>query len=248
MLTPTVIANWKMNGSAELCHLFARELQVPEVVNVWIAPPSFHLALVSDTLSDAHENVKVGVQNVFYEMEGAFTGEISAVMANNEGAEFSLVGHSERRSLFGDDDEIVARKVVACAKVGLLPVICVGESLAEREAGSTESVVARQLDAVAKVDGFRNHVIVAYEPVWAIGTGVSALPEQAQEVHEFIRSWLVERKAEAAKEIPLLYGGSVKAANAASLIEQSDVDGFLVGGASLDVNEFGRICAIAENF
>ena len=242
-----VIANWKMNGSATLCERFAEDFVVPEHVEVWFAPPAIHFHHLASTLAGANANVKVGVQNVFYAEHGAFTGEISAAMVKSEGGFFALVGHSERRTMFGDEDEVVADKANACLVAQLMPVICVGETLEEREQGMTEAVVSRQLLAVSNVHGFRQKVVIAYEPVWAIGTGVSASPEQAQAVHAYIRNWLVEEKASEQGEFPVLYGGSVKPSNAKSLIQQPDIDGFLVGGASLDVDDFGRICMITEN-
>ena len=240
-----VIANWKMNGSAALCNRFANEFVVPRNVQVWIAPPVVYLHHLVTAFAD--DNVKIGVQNVFHEAHGAYTGEIATRMAKSENAHFALVGHSERRTMFGDENSVVGRKADACAAAELIPVICVGETLQERENEQTESVVDRQLRAVADVDGFRDEVVVAYEPVWAIGTGVSASPEQAQAVHEFIRSWLVKENASDEASFSVLYGGSVKPSNAASLIEQPDIDGFLVGGASLDVGDFNRICKITES-
>lgn len=188
-----------------------------------------------------------GAQDVSEHAQGAWTGEVSAAMLVDFGCRYALVGHSERRSFFGDTDAVVAAKFAAALKVGLTPVLCVGESLAEREAGITDQVVLRQIDAVlglVGVDAFAS-AVVAYEPVWAIGTGRTASPEQAQKVHATIRGRFARDNAEIANGLRILYGGSVKANNAAELFGQADIDGGLIGGASLVAADFLAICAAA---
>lgn len=185
-----------------------------------------------------------GAQNVSEFAQGAYTGEVSAAMLGDFGCRYVLIGHSERRSLFGEGDDCVARKVASALGANLLPVVCVGETLAEREAGDTSAVVLRQLQAVVDVVGAKAlaEAVLAYEPVWAIGTGKTATPAQAQEVHALLRKHLAVQDADLAARMPILYGGSVKAANAAELFALPDVDGGLVGGASLSAEEFVAIC------
>ncbi|HEY9145295.1 MAG TPA: triose-phosphate isomerase, partial [Thiobacillus sp.] len=179
--------------------------------------------------------------------KGAFTGEVSTAMLLDFGCRYVIVGHSERRSLYGESDELVAKKYLAAQSAGLTPILCVGESLDERESGVTEAVVARQLDAVIKAAGVASLVkaVLAYEPVWAIGTGKTATPEQAQAVHAFIRGKIAALDAGVADQLIIQYGGSVKAANAAELMAQPDIDGGLIGGASLVADEFIAICRAA---
>ncbi|MGH8402705.1 MAG: triose-phosphate isomerase, partial [Gammaproteobacteria bacterium] len=189
----------------------------------------------------------LGAQDVCAEDDGAHTGEVSGAMLRDLDCRYVIVGHSERRALYGETDLLVARKFMAAQKAGLTPILCVGETLAERQRGETRMVVARQLDAVldaAGVSAFAK-AVVAYEPVWAIGTGKTASPEQAQEVHAFIRDSVRARDARIAAGIRLLYGGSVKASNAAELFRMPDIDGGLVGGASLEAREFLAICKAA---
>jgi triosephosphate isomerase len=192
-------------------------------------------------------SIAVGAQDVSAETAGAFTGEVSAAMLKDVGCRYVIVGHSERRALYHEDDQLVARKFMAAQSQKLVPILCVGESLDERERNLTETVVARQLDAVLTVAGIGAfaEAVVAYEPVWAIGTGKNATPEQAQAVHAFIRGRIAGRDDKIAARLRILYGGSVKASNAAELCGMPDVDGGLVGGASLKSDEFGRICAAA---
>jgi triosephosphate isomerase len=189
--------------------------------------------------------VALGAQSVCAEAQGAFTGEVSAAMLKDVGCRYVLVGHSERRQLYGESDELVARKFVAAQSQGLVPVLCVGETLEEREAGQTLAVISRQMDAVLTVSGVAalGQAVVAYEPVWAIGTGRTATPEQAQEVHATIRSKIAGVDATIGGLVRILYGGSVKASNARELFAMPDIDGGLVGGASLKADEFARICA-----
>jgi triosephosphate isomerase len=192
--------------------------------------------------------IEWGAQDVCQFDEGAYTGAVSAAMVADFGCRYAIVGHSERRALFGDTDEIVARKFAAAIRVGLMPILCVGESLSERESGTTETVVARQLDAVVTHVGVAPlaRAVIAYEPVWAIGTGRTATPEQAQAVHAFIRRTLAHADDRIAAALPILDGGSVKAANAAQLFSGPDIDGGLIGGASLNAAEFIAICRCAE--
>lgn len=212
---------------------------------VIIFAPFVYLCELGREIRDS--GLQLGGQSVCAEAEGAFTGEISASMLADVQCSHVLVGHSERRALYNEDDALVARKFVAAQQSGLVPVLCVGESLQEREADKTSEVIARQLDAVVNVAGIGalSEAIVAYEPVWAIGTGRTATPEQAQEVHAFIRGRLRAQDDTIGSSIRLLYGGSVKAANSEDLFAQPDVDGGLVGGASLKADEFVGICAAA---
>ena len=244
-----VAGNWKMHGrSSGAARLAARVRDglPPECgAEVVLCPPFVHLPIVADRLEGAR--VRLGAQDVCEREDGAHTGEVSAEMLVDAGCAFVIVGHSERRSLYGETDDVVARKYLRAGQAGLIPILCLGESLEEREAGSTRRVVERQLTALIEHCGeeaFRSGV-VAYEPVWAIGSGRTATPEQAQEVHAFIRSLLASRWGELASGVRILYGGSVKAGNAEQLFSMPDVDGGLIGGASLDADEFIRICALA---
>jgi triosephosphate isomerase (TIM) len=248
MRRPVVAGNWKMHGTrAENARLVDALIEASDEApcDVVICPPYVYLWEIGRQVKDSP--VALGAQNVCAEAQGAFTGEVSAAMLKDVGCAYAIVGHSERRLLYREDDALVARKFVAAQGAGLLPILCIGETLDERERGVTETVVARQLDAVlavAGVDAFAR-AVVAYEPVWAIGTGKNATPEQAQAVHAFIRTRITARNATIGDGMRLLCGGSVKAANAAELFDQPDVDGGLVGGASLKADEFVRICAAA---
>lgn len=245
---PLVAANWKMHGQTDSSTLLLNTLKqtLADVsCKVLICPPALYIPLAREILEGSE--ISVGAQNVYSEEQGAFTGEISASMAADSGCDHVLVGHSERRQLFGETDDLVARKFAAIQAQGLTPVLCVGETLEQREQGETASVVLGQLEAVVARTGtgaFAN-AVVAYEPVWAIGTGVTATPEQAQEVHAILRQYFSDKDAGIAGQLLLLYGGSVKAANAAELFAQPDIDGGLVGGASLDAEEFTLICRAA---
>ncbi len=243
-----VAGNWKLHGSRQ----FATELvgQVAaglplEGVELVIMPP---LPYLGDLVEDFEEtSLAFGAQDVSCNEKGAYTGEVSATMLVDVGAAYGLVGHSERRQYHHESRELVARKFLAAIHAGLVPVLCVGETLEQREAGQTEQVIASQLAPVlelAGVDAFAR-AVVAYEPVWAIGTGRTASPEQAQAVHAFIRGVVAERDARIADSLPLLYGGSVKPDNAAELFSQPDVDGGLVGGASLVAADFLAIARAA---
>lgn len=246
---PLIAGNWKMHqGGASACELAAEVAKRTERfgrVDVLVAPPFTALAAVAHELSGTR--VAVGAQNVYPKDSGAFTGEVSGPMLLECGATFVIVGHSERRHVFGEADALVADKVGYAIAKGLRPVACVGETLAERERGETLAVVRRQLEAflshLAARPGFG---AVAYEPVWAIGTGKVAGPEQAQEVHAMLRGRLAEASRELAERTLVLYGGSVKGDNAAGLLACADVDGALVGGASLEAAGFAAIAAAAE--
>jgi len=233
-----VVGNWKMNGglasnAALLVGLAAGWKARPDR-QVAVCAPYPYLAQVRDVLAETP--IAWGAQDVSEHASGAYTGEVSAGMLSEFGCRYALVGHSERRQHFGETDAVVAAKAKAALVTGLTPVVCVGETLAERDAGQWQAVVTRQLDAVlARVGADAAMMVLAYEPVWAIGTGRTASPEQAQQVHAALRARLATAGMPG---VPILYGGSVKAANAGALLAQADVDGGLVGGASLDANEF----------
>ncbi len=251
MRRPLVAGNWKMHGSREgsraLVGAILEGLGPGAGAEVAVCPPFVYLADVQEALGGGP--VALGAQDLCpVPGEGAHTGEVSGRMLAEFGCRYVIVGHSERRSLYGEDDATVARKFLAAREAGLRPILCVGERLEEREAGVTEQVVARQLDAVLQcedgLEGLREAVI-AYEPVWAIGTGRTATPGQAQEVHAFIRARVGERDPGLAEGLRILYGGSVKPENAAELFAQPDVDGGLIGGASLRADSFLAICRAA---
>jgi triosephosphate isomerase (TIM) len=244
-----VAGNWKMHGSrADNSTLVEAILSAPklESVDCVLCPPFVYLSDIARMLRGA--SVKLGAQNVSAEAHGAYTGEVAASMLKDVGCEFVIVGHSERRHLYHETDEQVARKFAAAQSRQLLPILCVGEQLAEREGNRTFEVVGRQLEAVVALTGIDSfsHAVVAYEPVWAIGTGRTASPGQAQEVHAFIRQRLSARDAKIARDLRILYGGSVKAGNARELFTEADVDGGLIGGASLKADEFLSIVAAAR--
>ncbi len=243
---PFIAGNWKMNtdaaGAVALAEALSERIGTIESVDLAACPPLVHLAAVGKVLSGSR--IALGAQNVFYEDDGAYTGEVSAAMLRDLGCTCCIAGHSERRHVIGETDEVVNRKVLKLIAEGLGTILCVGELLEERQAGETLEVVKRQvrtgLEGVSGADLAR--VTLAYEPVWAIGTGVTATPEQAQEVHAMIRSLLAEMyDAASAEAIRIQYGGSVKAANAAELLACPDVDGALVGGASLKADDFAAI-------
>lgn len=252
---PLIAGNWKMHeggpGGLDLavaCVALAKEAPGVDIV---IAPPFTLLAAAASVAEDTP--LSLAAQNIHFEPNGAFTGEVSAEMVAEAGCSWVIIGHSERRTLFGETDELVAQKVDAARRAGLRPIVCVGESLDEREAGKTEQVVRRQVAAVSALlatGPLANGMpaAVAYEPVWAIGTGKTATPEQAQEVHAWIRGWLGEVSTELADLTRVLYGGSVKPDNAAELLTQPDIDGALIGGASLKADSFSAIAraAVAE--
>lgn len=249
MRQPLVAGNWKMNGTRESVQpLVAGIISGMAGVTraeVAVCPPFVYLEMVGSALRDTE--IALGAQNVSKEDMGAFTGEIAAPMLTDMGCRYVIVGHSERRTLYGEDDRLVAEKYARARKEGLTPILCVGELLEEREAGETENVVARQLDAVIDLSGVASLAdsVIAYEPVWAIGTGRTATPEQAQQVHAFIRQRIAAQSEEAAEKVRILYGGSVNAKNAAELFGMSDIDGGLIGGASLKAGDFLTICQAA---
>ena len=244
-----VAGNWKMNGSnaanAELVDGIIAGLPSAEAVDVLICPPFPYLGAMAEKVRGSR--LLLGAQNVSQHASGAYTGETAASMLLDAGCEFVLTGHSERRAMMGETSEIVAAKFVAALDAGLKPILCVGETLQQREAGQTEAVIDEQLNAVldvAGVDGF-GKAVVAYEPVWAIGTGKTASPEQAQDVHRHIRGVLSSRSSSAAEQTKILYGGSVKGDNASGLFSKPDIDGGLIGGASLKSTDFLAIADAA---
>ena len=243
----TVIAgNWKMHLGPEATVSFFEGLSlegVPKDREVIVFPPAISLVAAASA-PERDARVHLGVQSIHWEDEGAFTGETSAPMALEAGARFALIGHSERRHVFGETDEQVAKKVAAARRHRLVPVVCVGETLEERRAGRVDEVILRQLDAALETLGKEGRSLIAYEPVWAIGTGETATPEDASEAHATLRRRLTEVwDEESAAGVALLYGGSVKPDNAAELLAAPDVDGVLVGGASLDPRSFSKIAA-----
>ena len=242
---PLVAGNWKMHGTTEALAAFAAAWRpAPATVDVLLCPPFGYLRQAA-SLPD--HGLQLGAQDVAAAPGGAFTGQHSAAMAKDLGAAFAIVGHSERRRLCGESDAVVAEKFAAAANAGLVPILCVGETLAERRGGRARSVVFGQLDAVIRHMGAAAlaTAVVAYEPVWAIGTGETASPEDAQAMHAAIRGHLAEDSEARAEGVRILYGGSVRAGNAAALFAAPDVDGGLVGGASLDAREFAAICCAA---
>jgi triosephosphate isomerase len=243
-----VAGNWKMNGSrAENAALIETIVAAAtdEKVTCLICPPFVYLHDAWRALRGGA--VALGAQDVCAEAAGAYTGEVSAAMLVDVGCQYTLVGHSERRALYGDTNALVARKFAAARSGGLIPILCVGEQLAEREAGRTNEIVGAQLDAVLQLSGVATlaEAVIAYEPVWAIGTGRTATPDQAQEVHAFIRQRVAGQDAKIASGLRILYGGSVKAGNARDIFAMPDVDGGLIGGASLKAEEFLAIVAAA---
>lgn len=247
MRRPVLAANWKMNhgptDARAVIAAFTAQWTPRDDRTVIFFPPALSLTTVADALANRRD-IAVGVQNVWVEEKGAFTGENSAPMAKDAGATYVLVGHSERRHIFAESDAQTARKCAIAVRTGLTPILCVGELLRDREAGLTTECVLRQLaaglaelseDAIATM-------AIAYEPVWAIGTGKNATPEDAAEVHTAIRDALRDKVGDRANDIPILYGGSVSAANAALLLAADNVDGLLVGGASLDPAVWASIC------
>lgn len=242
-LVPLIAGNWKMyHGGAsgvELASSISNAVRDVGGVDIVVAPPFTALAAISSELETRHSKVEVAAQNLYPKAEGAFTGEVSAPMLLESGCKWVIIGHSERRQFFGETDASVAEKVNAAMEAGLRPIVCVGETLQERERQETLEVVYRQIDAFASILAKRiGFGAIAYEPVWAIGTGKVAGPEQAQEVHRAIRERLKAANADLSLQTRILYGGSVKADNAAGLLSCDDIDGALVGGASLKTDSF----------
>jgi triosephosphate isomerase len=252
MRKPFVAGNWKMNTDSQTSVELVERIASGSVeaadqsVTVAVCPPFVYLQAVAKAISSS--NIAVGAQDMYFEPDGAFTGEISASMLKDVGCSYCLCGHSERRHVIGESDELINKKVTAAIGGGLLPILCVGELLEEREASQTNDVVTRHVkEGLAGLSAEKlEAVTIAYEPVWAIGTGLTATPDQAQEVHDFIRKLLGQMYDErTAGEIRILYGGSVKPDNAAELMGRKDIDGVLVGGASLKANDFLAIIQAA---
>lgn len=241
-----VAGNWKMHGSKAMVEellsaLVANTLQVN--IETIVFPPYPYLDQTQRLLQGS--SIQWGAQNLATAEKGAFTGEVSASMLKDFGCSFVLIGHSERRQLYGDTNEVIIEKCKMAHTHNIHPIICIGETLQERESQKTFNVLKNQINAILTLENWRDllqNAILAYEPVWAIGTGKTASPEQAQEVHEFIRSTIAEQDEQIANGLPILYGGSVKPSNAAGLFAMQDIDGALVGGASLNAQDFTEIC------
>jgi len=242
MRTPLVMGNWKLNGTKESVSTLIKGIEsaadAATNVEVAVCPPAIFIEQVANLTTN--NSIEFGAQDVSTNVAGAFTGETSPVMVKEFGVKYSLVGHSERRQYHNETDAVVAAKFVAIQENGLVPVLCIGETLEERETNKTFSVVETQLKAVVEVAGIAalENAVIAYEPVWAIGTGKVATSEQAQEVHAHIRNWLKAQSEVVAEKVQILYGGSVKANSAKELFAQADIDGGLVGGAALIIEEF----------
>ena len=236
-----VAANWKMNKTVadtlEYLEVFLPSVEDLTTIDIMIAP-SF-TALASASLKLEHSHVKLGAQNMYYMDKGAFTGEISPIMLTELDVDYVIIGHSERRHIFGEKDDLINKKMISAVEHGIRPILCVGETLEERELGKTLNVVERQIKTgLAGIEKDMIYIDIAYEPVWAIGTGVNATPEQAQEVHRFIRSLINDLSKGNDEKTRILYGGSVNEKNARDLIKEPNIDGFLVGTASLDPQKF----------
>ena len=242
MRQPLVAGNWKMNGSLasikSLVEGINAGLDSITTAEMAVCPPYVYIPQVAAMLADSP--IALGAQDVNDRESGAHTGEVAPSMLTDLGCKYAIVGHSERRTIYGESDAFTARKFAAARQAGLVPILCVGELLEEREQGITEQVVSRQLDAIIDLEGVGAlaDAVIAYEPVWAIGTGKTATPDQAQDVHAFIRGMIAKEDAAVAEKVQILYGGSVKGSNAAELLAMADIDGGLIGGASLDANEF----------
>lgn len=239
-----IAGNWKMHHTPSSTRQYLeRFLPLVEGVKdreILLCPPFTSLCVAKEMLAESH--VKLGAQNCHYEPKGAFTGEVSLDMLKELGVSYVIVGHSERRWIFGESDELINRKIVACLQAGIRPIVCVGERIEEREAGLTFKVVEAQIRlALSGVEQYTDHVDIAYEPVWAIGTGNPAMPEDAQLVHAFIKELLCQINPQHEGKTRVLYGGSVKPDNAGEFMKMKDIDGLLVGGASLDPESFAQI-------
>lgn len=251
MRQPLVAGNWKMNGSREgifeLLNGIKDGIRTVTTAGVAVCPPYVYIPEVQGQLHGSPINW--GGQDLSLHRQGAYTGEVSGQMLRDFGCKYVIVGHSERRGYHAESSQQVAEKYQAALDVGLLPILCIGETLDERERSATEEVVAVQLNAVIEHCGIGalQTGVIAYEPVWAIGTGKTATPEQAQQVHAFIRGLLAQRDAEVAEKTRILYGGSMQASNAAELISQPDIDGGLIGGAALKAADFLEICRAANS-
>ncbi|STO55908.1 triose-phosphate isomerase [Grimontia hollisae] len=251
MRRPLVMGNWKLNGSkamvTDLIKGLDAQLAGVEGVDVAIAPPVMYLDLAEQLLGKAESKILLGSQNVDVNASGAFTGDISPEMLKDFGATHIIIGHSERRQYHEESDEFVAKKFAFLKAHGLVPVLCIGESEAQNEAGETVAVCARQIDAVINTQGVEalNGAVIAYEPIWAIGTGKAATAEDAQRIHAEIRAHIAAKSEDVAKNVIIQYGGSVKPENAAAYFAQPDIDGALVGGAALDAASFAAIAKAA---
>lgn len=248
-----VVGNWKMHGSRTQVRQLIEDVASGSGdlhrVEIAVGPTLLHLGLAAELrASEGISHLKLAAQNLYAEPEGAFTGEVSAPMLADYGVDYVIVGHSERREIFAETDQLVAAKFRAAQASGMIPILCVGESLAQREQGTSAKVVLGQLDAVIDALGVEalQSAVIAYEPIWAIGTGKTASKEQAQDIHQVLREHIAKSSAVVAEGIRILYGGSVKAANATELFSQADIDGGLVGGASLKAEEFVSICKSAD--
>lgn len=246
MRSSLIAGNWKMNGDLQSVIGLVEGIKAgnPGKAELAVCPPAVFLMKVGGMLADTE--ISLGAQNVCDQEAGAYTGEISAAMLKECGCRYAIVGHSERRALYLESDQLVAARFAMAQAADIIPILCIGETLDEREQGVTETVVARQIDAVLDTSGISGvaQAVIAYEPVWAIGTGKVATPDQAQAVHAFIRAKLEQVDAGAAQQVRILYGGSMNPANAADLLSQPDIDGGLIGGASLKADDF---LAIAQS-
>ena len=248
-----VVGNWKMHGSRTQVRQLIEGVAAGSVdlkkVEIAVAPTLLHIGLAAELCaSEDAGHLKLAAQNLVAEPAGAFTGEVSAPMLAEYGVNYVIVGHCERRGIFAETDQVVAAKFKATQASGLIPILCIGESLAQRECGTSAEVVLAQLNAVIEAAGIEalQSAVLAYEPIWAIGTGKTASKEQAQEIHRVLREHIAKSDTAVAQGIRILYGGSVNAANATELFSQADIDGGLVGGASLKVEEFVSICKSAD--
>lgn len=252
MRRPLIMGNWKLNGSkamvADLIKGLDIQLSDLNDVDVAIVPPVMYLPLAEQLLNESKSKILLGSQNIDVNTKGAFTGDISSEMLKEFGVKYVIIGHSERREYHAESDELVAKKFAILKQQGLIPVLCIGESEAQNEAGKTIEVCARQLDAVINslgVDAL-NGAIVAYEPIWAIGTGKAATASDAQLIHAAIRAHVANKSETVAQNLIIQYGGSVKPENATAYFEQPDIDGALVGGAALDADSFAAIAKAAQ--
>jgi len=243
MRRPFIAANWKMNKTVGETLAYLNEF-IPIVndvndVNIVIAPP--FTSLYAASLIIKNSNIQLSAQDIFYEEKGAYTGEISPIMLQDIGCKYAIIGHSERRQYFNETDEIINKKIVAAIKNNINVIFCIGEALAEREAGKTFDVLKSEIEEGLKDVSFSDKIVIAYEPIWAIGTGKTATTEQAQEAHNYIRKRLASIYSDKANEVRILYGGSVTPDNIDALMACEDIDGALVGGASLNVDSFAKI-------
>lgn len=248
--TPIIAGNWKMNGSADMAQVLTEAVSQgissldAEVV---LIPPHPYLSMVRGAMASSQTLFKLGAQDLSAHDQGAHTGEVSGAMLVDCGCQYVLVGHSERRADHHESNQVVAAKFMAAQRAGLIPIVCLGETLAQREAGQTDEVVLGQLDAVIAVAGIQSfeRAVIAYEPVWAIGTGKTATPDQAQSVHASIRARIRDNSDIISGQLRVIYGGSVKPDNAEEILSREDIDGGLIGGASLEASSFLRICQAA---